>query len=165
MTIDEICALPVASLAAKDSIVWLWTTNFHMLNGAPKVLDAWGFEPRTILTWVKTDNIRLGLWLRGQTEHCILATRGKPTVELTNQSTALLAPARGHSIKPVEFYDLIERLCPAPRYADLFSRYRHNDKWDCHGDEVPSRSSREVGNISVLTGIEAHKSTSPIGVR
>ena len=31
----------------------------------------------------------------------------------------------------------IESLCPAPRYADLFSRYRHNDKWDCHGNEAP----------------------------
>ena len=26
---------------------------------------------------------------------------------------------------------------PAPRYADLFSRYQHNDKWHCHGDEAP----------------------------
>jgi N6-adenosine-specific RNA methylase IME4 len=47
-----------------------------------------------------------------------------------------VATAR-HSLKPKEFYDLVESLCPAPRYADLFSRYRHNDKWDCHGDEAP----------------------------
>jgi hypothetical protein len=33
--------------------------------------------------------------------------------------------------------ELVESLCPAPRYADLFSRYRHNDKWDCYGDEAP----------------------------
>jgi ParB/RepB/Spo0J family partition protein len=26
----------------------------------------------------------------------------------------------------------------APRYAYLFSRYRHNDKWDCRGDEAPT---------------------------
>ena len=31
----------------------LWTTNYHMLNGARAVLEAWGFEPVTILTWVK----------------------------------------------------------------------------------------------------------------
>jgi len=40
-------------------------------------------------------------------------------------------------VKPVEFYELVESLCPAPRYCDLFSRYQHNDKWDCHGDEAP----------------------------
>jgi len=78
-----------------------------------------------------------GDWLRSQTEHAIMAVRGKPVVTLTNQTTVLHAPVRGHSVKPKEFYDLVESLCPAPRYADLFSRYRHNDKWDCHGDEAP----------------------------
>jgi N6-adenosine-specific RNA methylase IME4 len=43
-------------------------------------------------------------------------------------------------VKPVEFYAFVESLCPASRYADLFSRYRHNEKWDCHGDEVPPPS-------------------------
>jgi len=37
----------------------------------------------------------------------------------------------------------VESLCPAPRYADLFSRYRHNDKWDCHGDEAPPADPRD----------------------
>ena len=64
-----------------------------------------------------------GDWLRYQTEHRIMAVRGKPTVTLTNQTTVLHAPMRGHSEKPKEFYDFVEKLCPAPRYADLFSRY------------------------------------------
>jgi N6-adenosine-specific RNA methylase IME4 len=68
----------------------------------------------------------------------LLATRGKPIVTLTNQTTLLRGAKREHSVKPVEFYDLVERLCPAPRYAYLFSRYRHNDRWDCHGDEAPA---------------------------
>jgi hypothetical protein len=66
-----------------------------------------------------------------------MAVRGKPVVTLTNQSTRLDAPVREHSQKPREFYDLVESLCPAPRYADLFSRYQHNERWDCHGDEAP----------------------------
>src|SRR5262249_49129163 len=131
MSIANICALDVRSIAHKDSILWVWTTNHHMRE-AYSVLDAWGFEAKTILTWAK-DKMGYGDWLRGQTEHCILATRGKPTVELKNQTTLLRAPARGHSVKPVEFYELVESLCPAPRYAELFSRYCHNEKWDCHG--------------------------------
>jgi N6-adenosine-specific RNA methylase IME4 len=71
------------------------------------------------------------------TEHCILGMRGKPIVTLTNETTLLRAPVRGHSVKPIEFYDLAERLCPAPRYADVFSRYRHNERWDCHGNKAP----------------------------
>jgi ParB/RepB/Spo0J family partition protein len=137
MSIDELCALPVSSIMHPDSIMWFWTTNFHMQH-AFRILDAWGFEKTpTILTWAK-NRFGNGHWLRGQTEHCILAVRGKPTITLTNQTTLLYAATTGHSRKPREFYDLVESLCPAPRYADLFSRYRHNDKWDCHGDEAPA---------------------------
>jgi N6-adenosine-specific RNA methylase IME4 len=146
MSIAQICALPVASIMHEDSILWLWTTNLFMRH-AFTVLDAWGFGERTILTWAK-NHFGNGDWLRGQTEHCIMAVRGKPVVTLANHSTLLLAPARGHSVKPVEFYDFVESLCPAPRYADIFSRYRHNDKWDCHGDEAPSDRLASAGTAS-----------------
>jgi N6-adenosine-specific RNA methylase IME4 len=136
MSIKQICGIDVASLAHDDCILWLWTTCFHM-RWAYEVLDAWGFEDKSILTWCK-DRMGTGDWLRYQTEHCIMATRGKPIVTLTNQTTRLDAPMQAHSRKPVEFYDLVESLCPAPRFADLFSRYRHNEKWDCHGDEAPA---------------------------
>jgi N6-adenosine-specific RNA methylase IME4 len=126
----------VRAIAAPDAILWFWVINYYMRE-AYDVIAAWGFEPKTILTWVK-DCAGFGDWLRGQTEHCIMATRGKPIVTLTNETTRLDAPARGHSEKPRAFYELVERLCPAPRYCDLFSRYRHNERWDCHGDEVPT---------------------------
>jgi N6-adenosine-specific RNA methylase IME4 len=139
MSIDDVCAKDVGRIAHNDCILWLWVTNHHMRE-AFAVLDAWGFMQKTILTWAK-DKFGNGHWLRGQTEHCLLATRGKPVVELTNQTTLLQGRARGHSQKPVEFYDFVEGLCPAPRYAYLFSRYRHNEKWDCHGDEAPSATA------------------------
>lgn len=135
MSIEEICAADVGAITHQDCLLWLWTTNHHMRE-AFSVLDAWGFQQKTILTWAK-DVMGMGDWLRGKTEHCLMAVRGKPVVELTNQTTLLLAKRRGNSQKPVEFYDFIEQLCPAPRYAYLFSRYRHNEKWDCHGDEAP----------------------------
>ena len=125
--------MSVASIAHEDSILWLWTTNTDLLSGdALIVVKAWHFRPVSLLTWVK-DRMGIGHSLRNQTEQCIMAVRGNPTITLTNQTTALFAPARGHSQKPVEFYDLVESLCPAPRYADLFSRYRHNERWDTHG--------------------------------
>jgi N6-adenosine-specific RNA methylase IME4 len=127
----------LAPLMHDDSLVWMWCTNFYLIRYAAPVLDALGFSERSILTWVKT-NFGTGDWLRSQTEHAVLAIRGKPTVTLTNESTVLFAPARGHSAKPVEFYELVERLCPAPRYADFYSRYQHNEKWDCYGDQAPA---------------------------
>ena len=136
MTIEQICGLPVASIAHRDCVLWLWTTNYHLVTGgALAVCKAWGFEPKALLTWAK-DKIGCGDWLRGQTEHCVLAIRGKPVVQLTNQSTLLTAPVGVHSAKPAAFYDMVERLCPAPRYATLFHRGPTHKNWDGHGDEI-----------------------------
>jgi N6-adenosine-specific RNA methylase IME4 len=138
MSITELCALDVASILHADSVLWFWTTNFHMRH-AYTVLDAWRFhQTPTILTWAK-DRAGRGQRLLGQTEHAIMAVRGKPVLTLTDQTTLLRAPVRKPlGRKPPEFYDLVEKLCPAPRFADMFSRYRHNDRWDCHGDEAPA---------------------------
>jgi N6-adenosine-specific RNA methylase IME4 len=89
-----------------------------------------------LVTWFK-DRAGNGSWLRGQTESCIMAIRGHPVVTLTNQTTALSAPRRGHSEKPDEFYSLVESLCPAPRYLELFAR-KARPGWDVWGDEAPS---------------------------
>lgn len=135
MTIEEICALPVP--ADKDCALWLWTTNAHLLDGSAKrVLDAWGFEPKTMLTWVK-DRMGAGRWLRGITEHCILAVKGKPVVDLKNQTTELRAPRRGHSEKPDEFYALVEELCPATSRLELFARATRSG-WVTSGAEAPA---------------------------
>jgi N6-adenosine-specific RNA methylase IME4 len=144
MTIEQICAEApkVRAIMHEDAILWFWTTNFHM-RYAYAVLDAWDFEAKTILTWVK-DRFGYGDLLRNHTEHCILATRGKPTVELSNQTTVLNGPMRAHSQKPDEFYTLVESLCPAPRFAYLFARNFERDRWDSHGDEaLPHREAAE----------------------
>ena len=132
MEIDVIKALPVSALAYKDCVLWLWTTN-AFISEAFQCLDAWGFRYKTCLTWVK-DRMGLGNWLRGQTEHCLMAVRGNPIVTLTNQTTALKAPTREHSRKPDEFYALVESLCPGNR-LEMFSRQRR-EGWQSQGAEV-----------------------------
>lgn len=53
MSIEEICALPVADLAAKDSALFLWAT-FPQLNEAFRVMEAWGFKYKTLaFLWLK----------------------------------------------------------------------------------------------------------------
>ena len=148
MTDDEILQFArekLRPLMHPDSVLALWTTNFHLIRRVAPILDAANFSERTILTWVKT-RFGTGHILFGQSEQCVIAFRGHPTITLTNESTALFAqepvlfaPARGHSVKPVEFYNFVERWCPAPRYLDVFSRYKHNDNWDTYGDEAPDQ--------------------------
>ena len=145
MTVEEIMALPVPDLFEKDACIWLWTTNYHLGEGIAKaVLDAWGFAPKAILTWVKTDHFGTGTWLRNVTEHCFFAARGNPVHTLTNETTALFAPAGTHSEKPDAFYAMVERLCPAPPggYFDMFARKRRPN-WVPYGDEVPKTEAAE----------------------
>jgi N6-adenosine-specific RNA methylase IME4 len=131
MSLEEIKAYLPAGLAHPDSVLWLWTTNAHMPH-AFEVLRAWGFEHKTILTWVK-DRMGLGDWLRGKTEHCLLAVRGRPLVTLTNQTTVLHGPLRQHSRKPDEFYALVEALCPGSK-VELFARSQRPG-WVCQGNQ------------------------------
>ena len=117
--LEEIAALPVQKIACDDAVLWLWTTNAY-LDAAHQLTKGWGFEVKTVLTWAKTQ-LGMGDWLRGQTEHCILAVRGRPVVELAGQSTLLTAKRREHSRKPEEFYSLVESLCPGSK-VELFAR-------------------------------------------
>jgi N6-adenosine-specific RNA methylase IME4 len=150
MSIAEICkhGLDVASIMHEDAVIFMWVTNFVLAQGIHKtVLDAWGWEAKTVITWPKP-KMGTGDWLRSQTEHVVMAVRGKPVVQSANLTTLLQAPfhlvrRNAYSAKPVEFYNFVESLCPAPRYADLFSRYQHNEKWDCHGDEAPRAEAAE----------------------
>ena len=140
MSIEALEALPVGKmLHEQGSVLWLWATNMFMLE-ALRLVEVWGFGRwgapgfnHTILTWVK-DKIGLGRWLRGQTEHCLVAVRGSLPPRRRNVPTVLHAKATGHSGKPEEFYSLVEGLCPGSK-VELFSR-QARPGWTCHGDEV-----------------------------
>lgn len=154
MAIDEIKALDVQGRAHDDSVLWLWTTNHHMPE-AIEVAEAWGFEHRTILTWVK-DRMGMGSLLRGQTEHCLLAVRGKPTFNNDGTCTTVLQATRDqHSEKPDEFYELVERLCPGSK-VDFFQR-TPRDGWAGYGDEVQPTAPAQnaVADSTVIAAEEA----------
>jgi N6-adenosine-specific RNA methylase IME4 len=78
MTVDEICSLPVDRLGTADAHLWLWVTNAS-LHAGKAVMEAWGFSYRSCLTWIKP-RFGLGNYLRNQTEHVLLGTRGKAPV-------------------------------------------------------------------------------------
>jgi N6-adenosine-specific RNA methylase IME4 len=116
----------VKGFAHEDCILWFWTTNAH-LPVAFSVLDNWGFVYKTCLTW-KKPKMGTGDWLRGITEHCLLAVRGKPTVDLGNQSTIIEGKVREHSRKPEEFYKLVEGLCPGSK-LEMFATDTTRPGW------------------------------------
>jgi N6-adenosine-specific RNA methylase IME4 len=132
MTIEDITALPVADLAAKDCALFLWVVN-PMLPDGLDVMAAWGFRfktvafcwakttPKTQASWAPKYHIGLGYWSRANVELCLLGTRGKPVRLAKNVRQLVVSPRREHSRKPDEVYEAIERLVPGPR-AELFAR-------------------------------------------
>ncbi len=143
MDIEEIKAMPVAEIADENATLWLWTTNAH-LRVAFDVIEAWGFEYRTLLTWVK-DRMGTGEWLRGQTEHCMLGIRGRPVFLSGNHTTVIEAVRREHSRKPEEFYELVEATCPGSK-VELFCRQRRAG-WQVYGNETERYEAEKVETL------------------
>ena len=64
MSIDELCALPVAELAAKDSALFMWAT-FPQLPEALRLIRAWGFTYKSVaFVWLKK-NKKADSWFMG----------------------------------------------------------------------------------------------------
>lgn len=135
MSLERITALPVADLAAENAHLWLWVTNATLRDGYD-VAEAWGFTPRSPLTWIKP-RLLLGNYLRNATEHLLFATRGRAPVAYKAQPTWMFAPLQEHSHKPEEQFAIIERVSSGP-YLELFARRRPPSRraWRVWGDEV-----------------------------
>ena len=134
MTLDRIKAMPIADLVEDDAHCWLWVTNGTLRAGFD-VLEAWGFTPRSVFTWVKP-RFTLGVYLRNATEHMLFGTRGKAPVLFKSQPTWGFYPLQSHSHKPEEQFAIIERVSPGP-YLELFAR-RKQPGWDVWGNEIAS---------------------------
>lgn len=135
MAVAEIMALEVP--AADEAHVFLWTTVPLMFDrpGPRDVLEAWGFEYLTTLTWVKTGPPGLGFHFRVETEHVLVGRCGGASIPAARRpSNVIVAPRRGHSVKPDAFYDVVERACDGP-YLEMFAR-RQRLGWDTWGDEA-----------------------------
>jgi N6-adenosine-specific RNA methylase IME4 len=148
MPMEEMLALPVADVAAKDCVLIMWVIGSH-LDQAIELGRAWGFEYKTdVFVWVKIGKndpavrpISFGKWSRKQTEYALLFSRGRPSRVEPNvrqlfetDDHVIHAPRRQHSRKPDEQYERIERLAAGP-YLEMFARQRRVG-WDAWGDET-----------------------------
>ena len=122
MTLEEICALPVAEIAHEHSVLFMWATS-PKLYECMQVLDAWGFTYRTDMVWVK-DKIGMGYYVRGKHESLLIARRGEmpPPGEDSRPDSVIEAPRLEHSAKPVVMYDILDRMYPGIRKIEMFGR-------------------------------------------
>lgn len=162
MSVDEIAAMPIKSLSASKSHLYLWVPNSLIREGLT-VLDSWGFEYKTTLTWYKTrkdggpDGRGMGFYFRGVTELVLFGVKGsmRTLAPGRRQVNLLASRKREHSRKPDEIYDIVESCSPGP-YLELFARVPRCG-WDQYGDQLStyhlSRSPHRGYGDAVARGI------------
>lgn len=161
MPINDICALPVSEIAADDSVLLMWGT-FPKLAEGLRVVQAWGFEYKTVaFVWVKAkksfnifqtsflpdmlfaDFFGMGKWTRSNAEIVLLGTKGKPKRKQANVRQIVYSPITEHSRKPDEVAQRIVKLCGDVPRVELFAR-RQNPGWDIFGNEVENSINLEA---------------------
>lgn len=170
MTVDAIRALPVADLATKDSLLWMWGTG-PMLDVQISIMESWGYKFKTAGTWVKTTRhgkiaFGTGYLLRQCAEYYLIGTRGKPKTVSKSVRSAFLSPLREHSRKPESSYEMARKLVPYGRAADLFSR-QSREGWENWGDEKDlfdgDYKRTSFGKPRSRRGIEATRDQTALG--
>jgi len=134
-TIEEICDLQVAKIITDNAILFLWVTT-PMLKKGLKVLEAWGFDYRTSMVWVKP-SIGPGQWVRQRHEYILIGVRGSiPTPKGSDKPDSVIeAPRQEHSKKPEVVYEIIEKMYPELPKVELYARQSRNG-WDAWGYEA-----------------------------
>lgn len=143
MSLEEICQLPIQSITDDDSVLFLWATT-PLLPEALMVMQAWGFKYKTKIVWRKM-SLGIGYWFRIQTEDLLVGVRGNVKAFRCQHPNYLESKRLGHSVKPDEFRELIERCTaatPNPRRLELFARGSKAKGWDMWGLEAPQQLAR-----------------------
>ena len=129
MTLEDICSLPVAEIAAPTAHLYFWCPNALLPDGL-RVMTEWGFTYKANVVWHKvrkdggSDGRGVGFYFRNVTELILFGTRGKNARTLApgrTQVNLLATRKREHSRKPDEQYAIIEGCSPGP-YLELFAR-------------------------------------------
>ncbi len=150
MSLDEIAALPVKTIAADNCVLFLWTLGWIPPKTIADVIENWGFEYKTLaFDWWKVTSDDLpraakGYYTRSSSEQCVLATRGTMTVLPANRPIQAIIEQPGkHSKKPLEAYTKIERMYPDTRKIELFAR-EPRTCWTSVGNEVDGQDISEA---------------------
>lgn len=133
LSVDELCALPVGQLAAKDSQLHLWVTNAFLFD-APRIFDAWGFEFKSTFVWVKPQ-MGIGNYWRNSHEILLTAVRGDAKrFKARNMMSWGRFDRAHHSAKPERIREMLMRATDGP-YLELFGR-RKVDNWTVWGNQI-----------------------------
>lgn len=141
---EDIAKRDIQSIAHSDCVLFLWAT-VPMLPDALKVMEAWGFQYKSQMVWVK-DRAGTGYWTRNKHEILLIGTKGKPTCPAPgeNPESVVVAPVGSHSEKPERFAEIIECLYPNIPKIELNRRGPARHGWDAWGAETEAQEETEA---------------------
>ena len=158
MSVKDIAALDVASLADPSGCVLaLWVPG-SFLGAGIEVANAWGFTVKQNYVWVKIKKLPgmvppekclafgMGRLFRQTHEMALICTSGKtvyPFLENHSQRSICFAPNLGHSRKPPNLHDSFDTMFPGANKCELFARQDHPG-WLCAGCECPSTPGEDI---------------------
>jgi N6-adenosine-specific RNA methylase IME4 len=114
---------PIRDLAHANAALFLWCTSSN-LAVALRVMEAWGFTFKTSAVWVK-DKPGTGLIFRNRHELLLYGSRGEMPAPMFVPESVFEYARHGHSEKPDEIRQIIERMYPAfgkDERLELFAR-------------------------------------------
>lgn len=137
----DLCRFPLPRIET-NAILFLWRVASIQMD-ALRIIEAWGFAPKTELVWRKTTrsgkrHFGMGRTVRAEHETCLVGTRGRPLILDHSIRSVFDAPTGRHSEKPDEFFEIVEKLCgPAmpATHVELFGR-KLRPGWTVIGNEV-----------------------------
>lgn len=154
MAMEEIAALPIVELAARNCWLYCWTSGPYMQH-TMDIMRGWGFRYSTqAFTWVKMKRSGegfhkgLGMTTRKNTEIVLLGKLGSPPVvsrpdellvtdadgDQVHETATNYSPLREHSRKPDDIRTRIEAMARGPR-IELFAR-QCLPGWEAWGNET-----------------------------
>lgn len=132
MSLADIAALPVRGLAAPQAHLHLWTTHSFLFE-ARQVMEAWGFEYKSVFVWVKP-GLGTGYYWRSACEFMLLGIRGACPFRSRSIRNWICIDRGEHGEKPEQVRERVERVSPPP-YLELFGR-RAVGNWAVFGNEI-----------------------------
>lgn len=164
LTPEQIRKFPLPPLE-ENAVLFMWRVEALEAEESTSCYGAaraWGFTPKSKLTWRKTRPCKeckrgkdqslcdyckgrgfvvamgMGRYTRRATEDCIIAVRGRCMPEDKGTIDIFDADRGEHSEKPERFYSIVEKLYPKGPYVELFAR-RPRKGWYTYGNELQAQ--------------------------
>jgi len=154
MSVNDIAALPVASLCNPvGCLLALWVPS-SMLDQGFMVMNAWGFKLKQTFVWVKLKKefaleedwnlgtrVGMGRLFRQSHEIALIGTSGKsvyPWLNDHSQRSVAFDLNQGHSTKPPTLHQRLDKMFPDVEKLEMFAR-RQRKGWTCIGDAIDGK--------------------------